>query len=214
MYRMVKDGDVILLFSTVKGLKSEGDRLKEAVLDLDFEIGALPISGGELEGLQRFIEEDLDMDVSPSKPERIYAKNLSRFGDVSLPPPSYIALLKICMDDGKVVEPLDMDEEHYSMAYCEHVSGTQWILQSLREKRIKKKTFKSDDAREFVKEWDEEINKLRGYSELEEHRERVMAKNLERIVKGGDILGIIEVERTPGIVKRLQEEGWTVDDKT
>ncbi|MFW5903845.1 MAG: hypothetical protein ACOCTK_00070 [Candidatus Saliniplasma sp.] len=208
MNTLKKNGTRVHLVDVVKGLNSDVEMILDRVNNLDFDVGCLAISDDELKGLRTMVEGDKEINVEPNAPERIYAENLSKFGEVSLPPPSYVAFVKYCIEYKIKVIAVDMDEEHYTMAYCDHVSGTQWMLQSLREKRIKRKNFKNKTARDFAIEWDRTINKLKGYQELEKHRENVIAKNLVRVSKKGDSLVLLEVERLDGVTEQMQDMGW------
>lgn len=208
----VGDSKVYLL-SIVKGLVSEGDRLKSCIeaSKIEFDLGALSISKEELEGLKKLVagdlsEEDVDVDIRPSSPEKIYAEKLSRFGEVSLPPPAYTAFLNYCSEHKIEVVAFDMDEEHYTMAYCDHVTGTQWLRQAFREKRLQKKEIEAETPEEFALKWDAMINKLEGFQELERHREKVMAKNIKRLSKRGSLLAVIEEERAKGVMDLLKSE--------
>ncbi len=210
LYTLEKDGTKIYIMDIVKGLTSEAERTMKQAKNKDFDIGGIAVSDGELEGLKKLVLEDIEVSIEPNEPEKIYAENLGRFGEVSLPPPSFVAFLKYCRKNGIKLIPVDMDEEHYSMAYCEHVSGSQWILQSLREKRLKMKRFISDNPKDFAIEWDKAINRLKGFQDLERYREKVISKNLMRLSKKGDSFVIIEVERVDGIVEKMEEEGWKI----
>ncbi len=203
MYEREINGSKIYLIGIVKGLVTEADKVKENLDSLEFDVGALPISKEELEGLKDFIEQDDDIDIEPNKVEKMYAERLSKFGEVSLPPPSYVFLLKFCEERNIKTESLDMDEEHYTMAYCDHVTGTQWLRQAFREKSLSRKKIKAETPKEFALRWDEVINKLKGYQALENHREEVIAKNIKRISKKGDVFCIVEVERMDGIIENL-----------
>lgn len=216
MHKFEKDGTKVYLMGVVKGLVSDVEKILEHVKLYDFEVGCIAVSKGELKGLMTLVEGDKDVSVEPNAPERMYAENLSEFGEVSLPPPSYVAFVEYCIENDIKMMAVDMDEEHYTMAYCEHVSGTQWIMQSLREKRMKNKRFDCQTPRDFAIEWDKTINKLKGYQELEEYREKIIAKNLVRISKKGDCFALLEVERLEGISKNIQDMGWDltiVNDK-
>ncbi|MFW6040406.1 MAG: hypothetical protein ACOC85_01050 [Thermoplasmatota archaeon] len=211
MYHLLdEEGKEIYLIGIVKGLVSESNKLNNYIEDIDFEIGALPISEGELNGLIELHKKDIELDIEPSKPEQAYAKNLERFGEVKLPPPSYMELLRYCEEHDIDIKAIDMDEGHYTMAYCEHVNGKDWILQAFREKRVNNVKFTSDGPEKFALEWDEWINKLKGYKALEDHRERIMVKNLTRFSKRGVILSIIEYERMEGVVVNFKSKGWQI----
>ncbi|MFP4000567.1 MAG: hypothetical protein ACLFSM_01645 [Thermoplasmata archaeon] len=205
-YRFEINDSKIYLFGIVKGLVSEADRLKDIVKGLEFKVGGLPISKEEKKGLKELIiNEDMETDIEPSRPEKAYAKKLSEFGEVSLPPPSYTFFLKYCLENDIETEAIDMDEEHYTMAYCDNVSGFQWIRQSIREKGLFRKDIDANHPVEFAKKWDGFINKLKGFQKLEAYREKTMAKNIYRLSKRGDMVVLIEEERIDGVKKKLKE---------
>lgn len=203
MHQTEINGSQVYLMGIVKGLVTEAEKVEDNIESLQFDVAALPISKEELDGLKEFIEEDEEIDIEPNKVEKMYAERLSKFGEVTLPPPSYVFLLKYCEEEGKRIESLDMDEEHYTMAYCKHVTGTQWLRQAFREKSLSRKKIEAETPKEFAIRWDRVINKLKGYQDLENHREEVIAKNIKRISKKGDIFCVVEVERMEGIVDNL-----------
>ncbi|MBS3781270.1 MAG: hypothetical protein KGY66_00560 [Candidatus Thermoplasmatota archaeon] len=205
-YQFNKNRSKIYLFGIVKGLVSEAERLEKEIKKLTFDVGGLPISKEEKKGLKEFMErKDIETDVEPSTPEKIYAEKLKRFGQVTLPPPSYTFFMNHCLENEIEIEALDMDEEHYTMAYCEHVTGLQWIGQALREKGLGRKKIEANDPVEFANKWDRVINKLKGFQELEARREKVMAKNIDRLSERGDMVVLVEEERIKGVRKHLKK---------
>ncbi len=207
-YELEIDGSKVYLLGIVKGLVDQGDKLEEELKKISEKIvvGALPISEEELEGLKEFIERDSGegIEIEPSSPEKVYAEKLSRFGEVSLPPPSYTFFLKYCTERDIEVEAFDMDEDHYTMAYCDHVSGTQWIRQTFREKTLSGRSIDAETPEEFALKWDRMINKLSGFQELQKHREKIMAKNITRFSKRGVLVALVEEERIEGVLKQLE----------
>ncbi len=202
-------GTVVHLMGIVKGLVSESRRVKERLKEVDFEKGALPISPEEVDALCNLIESQFEEgEYQLSTPEIAYVQNLKRFGEVRIPPPSYTIFLEYCTEADIEVEGIDMDDEHYTAAYCEHVSGINWIMQSYIEKRLLKKEVQAKTPREFAIEWDRSINRLSGFQSLEENRERVMAKNLQRLSIKSDVFTLIEYERSKGVLKILKDKGW------
>ncbi len=202
-------GKIILLVGAVKGLVSKANELLNEYKRSDFDIGALPISKEDLEGLKYFIDNPDDFDLELSTPEKAYARNLQEFGDVSMPPPSYISFYEYCIENEIPIHGIDMDDEHYTMAYCDHVSGLQWIRQSFIEKKLLKTNIDASTPEEFAVKWDERINHLSGYTDLERHREKVMGKNLERLSRKGTVFSIVEIERMDGVIEELKRDDWT-----
>ncbi|MCD6331277.1 MAG: hypothetical protein J7L80_03650, partial [Thermoplasmata archaeon] len=61
------------------------------------------------------------------------------------------------------------------------------------------------DAKEFVFEWDKEINSIKSFRKIEDIRERRMAENLAKLCKSyKKILAILPLEKLNGIENRLE----------
>lgn len=198
-------GTKVHLMGVVKGLVSESGKVKETLEEVPFQIGTLPISKEDLVGLGSL--ERLP-EISMSTPEIAYARNLQRYGEVRIPPPSYIVLLEHCRTNSIRIEGIDMDDEHFTSAFCKHISGSELIRQSMWEKRLLKKVVESDSPEEFATRWDKLINKYKGYQRLEAHREMVMAKNMRKLSRNSDLFSIVEVERIQGIMSIMKGWGW------
>ncbi len=207
--------NIVYLEGIVKGLVSESKRVEKRLESIDFDVGGLPVSIEELNAMEILLRDVIeDREFGMSVPEKAYANNLKRFGEVRIPPPSYITFIKFCRDGDVKVNPIDMDDEHYTMAYCKHVSGTNWIMQSLREKRLLKRKLPAETPVDFAILWDKEVNKLKGYRKLERHREKVMGKNIYRLSKKGILFSLLEVERLKGVIANLRSLGFQIiEDK-
>jgi len=197
-------GSSVFFLDVVRGLKSEADRVKMAIQEVKPDLIAMSVSKKEIEGLRDYIKEPYEVEMS--RYEELYAKNLSRFGDVFLPPPCFLAGLEEAENRRLELVGVDMDDETHTAAYCALVSGSELFRHTTRFNLLKLKSFRADTPADFVKVWDRKINNLRGFRELEKERERFMAKELDRIA-GGDgrrILAIIDLERSEGARRRLR----------
>src|SRR5438552_18798963 len=77
------------------------------------------------------------------------------------------------------------------------------------EKRLTKRRFRAQTPREFVLEWDAEVNGLPGFRRLQARREAFMAGRLREIAASRPrVLAIIEVERAQGVRAALEEPAW------
>ncbi len=210
MYSLTTDKETrVYLFDVVKGLVSESDKLKAVVNKIEFQVGTLPVSKEGVAALKSVTKKDDEF--SMSTPEIAYARNLQSYGEVRIPPPSYLVLLDYCRERDIRIEGIDMDEEHYTSAYCKYVSGLELIRQSLWEKRLMKKNINPPTSKEFVLQWDELINKYTGFRKLERHREKVMSKNIRRLSRKFHVLSVIELERVEGILEKMKDWGWDED---
>jgi hypothetical protein len=188
------------LFSTVKGLTSEVTRFLDIYHKVVPDVLALPISSSELKALRRYRGESVEM----TTPERIYAKNLSRFGEVKIPHPVYVDCVERARDDVIPVCPLDLDDVAFSECYARFITGMEMVSASVREKILNGREFKSTDPFEFAIEWDRAINSSKGYRKLEDCREAYMSEAIVKLLRKHHVLlAVIEHERSHGIIRRI-----------
>ena len=191
----------------INGLTSEKANVKKVYNKVKPDVVAMQISEAELDGLKRITEGE-EFDYFMSNYEQIYAKKLAAFGEVKVPPPCYESAMKLCLRDKIPVEPIDMDDLYYADVFCENVTTRDLIRHSLRVKKLRRKKFKAETAEEFVLAWDKEINRLKGFRNLESAREDYMARELIRLSKKYErILCIMEMQRAEGVIAKLMEKG-------
>jgi len=197
-------GSNIYFVDVVRGLKSEANRVKLAIEDVKPDIIAMSVSKEEIEGLRDYIKEPYEVEMS--RYEELYAKNLSRFGDVFLPPPCFLAGLEEAENRRLDLVGVDMDDETHTTAYCALVSGSELFRHTTRFNLLKLKSFRADTPAEFVKIWDRKVNNLRGFRELEQERERFMARELTELASKSKkrILAMIDAERSGGVISLLR----------
>jgi hypothetical protein len=194
------------------GLTSEIAKVSKVYNKVKPDVMALQISEEELEGLRSVVNGE-EHDYFLSNYEEIYARKLASFGEVKVPPPCYERALKLGMDNDVPIVPIDMDDVFYADVFCESISGWDLIHHSLRVKRLRRKRFKAKTAEEFIFEWDREINKLKGFRNLESKREEHMARELLRLSKKHDrILCIMEMQRAEGVGQKVLEKKSSIDD--
>ena len=198
---------VLTVFSTVKGLESERPLVREAIASARPEAVALPVSAEGLRGL-RALHGGREPEFFLSHYEEIYALKLSRYGRVSVPPPSFSEAYAASVERSIPVRAIDLSEEEYASAFCESVSTLGLIYHSLRWRWLRRRRFRAETPEEFVLAWDRAVNSLRGFRSLEDRREEHMALRLRSLArKYRSILAVLELERTEGVVRRLREGG-------
>ncbi len=189
------------------GLTSESSKVKKAYNKIKPDMVAIQTSREELDGLKDVVKGE-KYDYFLSNYEEIYARKLASFGEVKVPPPCYETALKLCLENDTPLSAIDMDDVYYTDVFCDNISGWDLIRHSLRVRRLRRKRFKAKNAEEFVLEWDREINKLKGFRNLETKREEHMARELLRLAKENfRILCIIEMQRAEGVCHKVLEGG-------
>jgi pheromone shutdown protein TraB len=198
-------GSRIYFVDVVRGLKSEATRVKLAIQEVKPDLIAMSVSKEEIDGLRDYIKEPYEVEMS--RYEELYSQKLSRFGDVFLPPPCFLAGLEEAENNRLELVGVDMDDETHTTAYCALVSGSELFRHTTRFNLLKLKSFRADTPADFVKVWDRKVNNLYGFRELEKERERFMAKDLTELasVSKKKILAVLDTERAEGVRALLVE---------
>lgn len=194
-------GGSVHLLSVVRGPPSEAEAVRRAIESTRPAVVALSIGPEELQTLRYY-------DGGPLQPENfeeeIYVAGLSAWETPVKPPPCFSEAIRSAEALGARVEAIDMDEVLYTDAYVESVSALELVFQGRLERRLRKKRFHATTPREFVLEWDAEVNGSPGFRRLQTRREAFFASRLRDLSAAGTVLAIIEVERADGVLAALR----------
>ncbi len=197
----IKGCDIDIL-PVVRGLVSEEDSVVKAFDSVRPNAVAISISKEQLDGL-RSKESYADYELSDL--EIAYAAYLESFGEVRVPPPCYVKVLDLCEPLRLPLIPIDMNEDDYSQAYCDHVRTSDLFRESYFAGRVAKISFDLTSPTSFVLDWDRKVNKAKGFRVLEDLREGHMATTLTTMSKKYQkILAVVELERAVGVERHLQ----------
>jgi hypothetical protein len=134
-----------------------------------------------------------------------YSRKLASFGDVELPPPSFLEAVRAADRDGVPVMPIDLNDDEYTQVFVDHVTYWQLVKHSRRVRSVRR--LKVGCPTELAREWDRRIRSIKGFDVLERERERKMAIELaDQLKEHRKVLAVIDVMRVPGILERLAEE--------
>jgi hypothetical protein len=201
MQRIELNGSKVYVLPVIKGLVSEGEKVRAAILETRPEAVGVSISREELEGLRSYQGEEIGL----SALEEAYRAGLEEFGEVQLPPPCYLEALRACEEFGIPLIPLDMNEELFSERYCELVGGLELVKESFFSRRIARKRFDMASAEAFVLDYDRKVNGGRGISALNLERERHMAETTSTMLHTRKkLLILIEIERSLGYIEKME----------
>lgn len=201
MRRLRVDGSEVTVLPVVKGLVSEEDTVAKAIAEVRPDAVAVSISKEELAALRN--KDDYGR-YELSDLEDTYAAFLETFGEVKVPPPCFVRCLDICTDGSVPILPLDMNDEVYTEAYCEHVGTGDMIKESFFSSRAGRKKYDLSSPQNFARDWDRRVNRSKGFRALELARERHMASVLRTLSsKYRNILAVVECERADGVGSSL-----------
>jgi len=198
------DGCDVNILPVIKGLVSESESVRQAFDYVKPDIVAISISKEELEGLR-----NLPADYEPmlSRYEEIYANGLAQFGEVSAPPPCYVATLELADHRGIILVPIDMDETSYTELYVIAVSGGTLFRHSTRTWLLKRRRFSTESPEAFVKAWDRVVNGMEAFRKIEHTRAETMAKGILDACAGEQkrLLAVVELERAGDVLEIINE---------
>lgn len=158
----------VTIFGGIKGLITEGEELRKSLLAVRPDAILVTISPEQVEGLSRFMKEPFEMILSDY--EIIYGAHLSIYGDVMTPPPIYTESIKYSEENDVRLIGLDLDEEDFSSLYSNKVGTMDLVRHSIRKRRLIKKEFGDKSPEEFVKLWEERVNKIKSLRVIDEIR--------------------------------------------
>ncbi len=191
------------IYGTIRGLVSEKVDMESIFQEKSIDFLMLGISKEELEGLEKYIQKPFDVDLSDY--EVIYGLKLKEYGDVKMPVPSFTSALRIALENNIPVEAIDMDEKEYSDLFVEEITTFQLLRHSLRKSKLFDKNFHAKDAEEFSIMWDMELNKIKGFKNIEEKREKYMAKKILDNNMGKNVLVVVDYPRLEGIIEEIKK---------
>ncbi len=190
------------ILPVVRGLPSEKSTVAEAIRTTDPNVVALSIGPEELQTLRVYRGGPLEPE---NFEEEIYVAGLSAWEWPVKPPPCFTEAIRISEKRGTRMEALDMDEVTYTENYVDCVSGFEVVFQGRLERRLRKKEFHATTPKDFVIEWDAEVNGPPGFAHLQARRESYMAARLGEIAASrGSVLAVIELERVKGVLAALR----------
>ncbi len=191
------DRATIHLLPVVRGLPSEASTVRQAIESTRPTAVGLSIGPEELRTLRSYDGGPLGPD---NFEEEIYVAGLSAWEPAIKPPPCFSDAIKVADARDVPIEAIDMDEVTYTESYVDCVSALEVVFQGRLEKRLTKKRFRATNPKDFVLEWDAEVNASPGFARLQQRREAFMAGRLREVAASHDsVLAVIEVERAQGV---------------
>ena len=202
MQEIEVNGSLVRVLPVIKGLVSEGEKVRAAILELRPSAVAMSISMEELEGLRTYQGEEIEL----SELEEAYRAGLEEFGDVQLPPPCYLETVNLCTELIIPLIPIDMNEELFSDRYCDLIGGMELVRESFFTHRLAKKKFNLENAEAFVLDYERKVNGGRGIRSLNAEREAHMVGALKDLASHHhDVLCVVEFERSVRFIELIKE---------
>lgn len=199
---------VVVVLSTVQGLVSERDRVRDVVARERPRAIALGVSPESAAALLRY-ERQPDEDPFDELPDHdyVYSVKLREFGPVDLPPPDLVEAVRQAQARGIGVFGVDLPDEQYEEAFTTEVSAWGFLRYGRIQKRLARRPPRAADARAFSLAWDRAIRKVKGIARVEAKREAHMAAQARALAEreAGTILLVVDAPRAEGVLASLRE---------
>ncbi len=196
-------GDARLFFlPAIRGLASEGERVRRAIEEVQPEAVGLTVGREDLAALESY---DGNEHPPANWEEELYVAGLSAWGEVRKPPPCFVEAVRLAKERGLVLRALDFNDEDYTEKYVELVTAWDLLGHTRLHKQAAKHRWEATTPEEFVLEFDRFVSDPEGYVALERARERHIAHRLAKLArKHATLLAVIEYERAAGVEEALR----------
>ena len=169
----------VLLVAPVRGLTSEVPRLLAALEEFAPARIGLGVSRDEMASLHDyFVVADAEPIVPLTSNETSEVRGLVRFGEVRVPNPSFVELLRWARARDLRVEALDPDDERTAALFAEHIGYLELVRRTVRERRVARAPPAPSSADEFALAWDREIASGRGSRDYAGARDRYLVDQI------------------------------------
>ena len=136
----------ILLIGAVRGLISEGEMVVREIKKFEPNLLGISISTESIQAMAEHLESNSKLPEPANFEEEMYIEGLSEFGEVIRPPPCFSEAWKSANKLGIPIKGLDMDDEHFTSAFCKHISSIEMMRQGRCNKKWARHRFVSKTA--------------------------------------------------------------------
>lgn len=198
----------VLLLAPVRGLTSEVPRVLSALEAFAPTRVGLGLSSDELRSLHDyFVTADAEPIVPLTPNETSEVRGLVRFGEVRVPNPSFVEVLRWGWARGITIEPLDPDDERTAALFAEHIGYFELVRRTVRERRVARAPPASSSPDEFALRWDHEIASGRGSRDFAGARDRHLVERLPVLATGGATVAVVVDRERFASIRDLLNQG-------
>jgi len=195
----------LLLIAPVRGLASEVPQVLAALESFRPGRVGLGLSSGELQGISDFfVTADAEPTVPLTDNETSEVRGLVRFGEVRVPNPSFVEVLRWAATRGVPVDPLDPDDDHTAALFAAHIGYVELVRRTVRERRISRSPPTPSTADEFALAWEREVASGRGSRNFAGARDEFLVGHIASVgASVGRLAVVVDRERFDSVRGRL-----------
>jgi hypothetical protein len=181
----IPGGGNLLLLAPVRGLVSEAPTVVTALDRHAADAVGLGVSPEELRGfVEYFVRSTADPVVPLTSAERSEVRGLVRFGEVSVPNPSFLATLRWAAARAVPAEGLDPGEDETATLFAENIGYLELVRRTVRERNVARNPPAPDTPDEFAISWDRHVARGRGSRRFAEARDVAFVRSARRLATG------------------------------
>lgn len=179
--RLSDVGD-LLLIAPVRGLTSEAPAAVRLVQGHAPSAVGFGTSPEELRGLiEYFVRSPAEPVVPLTTAERSEVRGLVRFGEVSVPNPSFLEVARWATAGGVLAAGLDPSEDEIATLFADNIGYLELVRRTVRERNVSRNPPAPDTPDEFALRWDHHIARGRGSRRFAEARDRHLVRSTRRL---------------------------------
>ncbi|MGA8542358.1 MAG: hypothetical protein WB947_02270 [Thermoplasmata archaeon] len=194
----------VLLVAPVRGLAAEVPLVLGQVESFAPEVVGLGLSVDEMTALNEyFVLSEADPIVPLTTTETSEVRGLSRFGEVRVPNPTFVELLRWSRGHGIPVEALDPGDDHTASLFTEHIGYVELVRRTVKERAVSRRPPTPATADEFALEWDREVAGGRGSRDFARARDGFLVRGAQRIGAGRSRVAVVVDRERFDLVRAL-----------
>lgn len=200
-------GCEVLLVGTVPGFAPDGERVEQAFQAFLPDCVALGVPAEDLAVLAQLATADPKPELPmPDEATQRLLELLAAFGPTAIPSPDLERATALARAGAIPVEALDLDDAEHATLYTKHVKFRHVVQSNSIKRRLLKDGVAGADAYALAAAWDAAWTRPKGLREVEEARERHMARRLRECAAGHRrILAVVPATRLAGLLRVLQD---------
>jgi hypothetical protein len=204
IHERVRSGTEVLLLAPVRGLAAEVDPLLRELEGFAPEVVGVGLSADELRALREyFVLADAEPLVPLTSTETSEVRGLARFGEVRVPNPTFVELLRWAGGRGVPVEALDPSDDHTASLFTQHIGYVELVRRTVKERAVSRKPPTASTPDEFALEWDRTVAGGRGSRDFARARDRQLVRGAQRIGAGRSRVAVVVDRERFDLVRSL-----------
>lgn len=202
----------LLLLGPVRGLMSEVPRvLSELDAFRPARVG-LGLSSGELASLHDyFVGAEAEPVVPLTDNETSEVRGLVRFGEVRVPNPSFVEVLRWASARGVPTSALDPDDDLAGALFAHHIGYLELVRRTVRERRVSRNPPTPSSPDEFVLQWEGEVASGRGSRNFATARDVYLVRRIPPLTVDRQPLAVVVDRERFESVRNLLVQGPPAD---